>query len=70
MVEYIKEALICADDYTVEQIYEFILNEENWKEVIQCLIWVTEGSTENKTKISHRREWTPSGTLDLPGQII
>lgn len=28
MVEYIKEALMSADDYTIEQIYEFLLSME------------------------------------------
>jgi hypothetical protein len=28
MVEYIKEALMAADDYTIEQVYEFLLSTE------------------------------------------
>jgi hypothetical protein len=28
MVEHIKDALMSADDYTVEQIYEYLLENE------------------------------------------
>ena len=28
MVDYIKDALAGADDYTVEQVYEFLLSVE------------------------------------------
>ena len=28
MVTYIKEALMSADDYTVEQVYDFLVQEE------------------------------------------
>lgn len=28
MVEYIKDALMSADDYTVQQVYEYLLETE------------------------------------------
>ena len=42
MLEYIRERLPEADDYTLEQIYDFLQEVEYWKEVIQYLIH-TEG---------------------------
>ena len=45
MVEYIKEALMGADDYTVEQVYEFLLNNEYWEEVVLHLIYNKGGIT-------------------------
>ena len=37
-VEYIRTALETVDEYTLEQIYEFLLEMEYWKEVIRNLI--------------------------------
>ena len=38
MLEYIRERLPEADDYTLEQIYDFLQEVEYWKEVIRYLI--------------------------------
>ena len=34
-VEYIRSALETVDDYALDQIYEFLLEVEYWKEVIR-----------------------------------
>ena len=36
MKEYIEEALETADEYVIQQIYEFLQEVEYWKEVIQA----------------------------------
>ena len=41
MIEYINERLDTADDYAVEQVYDFLQEVEYWEEVIR---------TSNRTK--------------------
>ena len=38
MIDYITERLQTADDFTVEQVFEFLAETEYWKEVIRYLI--------------------------------
>ena len=38
MIEFIKDHLETANEYVLEQIYEFLQEVEYWKEVIPYLI--------------------------------
>lgn len=62
-VEYIRTALETVDEYTLEQIYEFLLEMEYWKEVIRksnriLEVWHTffDSKTEKRLLILMRKE--------------
>ena len=54
MVEFIKEELVNADDYTIQQIYEFLLSENDWKEVIRMYLIGNEGGMSDTQKGAER----------------
>ena len=62
-VEYIRTALETVDEYTLEQIYEFLLEMEYWKDVIRksnriLEVWHTffDSKTEKRLLILMRKE--------------
>ena len=72
MVEFIKEELANADDYTIEQIYEFLLSENGWKEVIHISNREKGGMTDNQKKelIVEGLENMSSDVLELLYRIM
>ena len=72
MLEYIYERLTAADDYTVEQIYDFLQEVEYWQEAI-CISETEMGSLtaeQKKTQILLALDEMPQDILDCVYKIV
>ena len=72
MIEYIHEQLLAADEYTVEQIYDFLQEVEYWKEVIQISNRIKGGVSvdQMRSRIVDALETLPKDIIELLYKIV
>lgn len=64
-IEYIKEVLANADEYTVEQVYEFLLENEYWRKVIGI-----SNPTDGGAAQERMRSYIAEALASLPPDVL